>query len=355
MPTTNIMGIPHNRPLLSEEDIDAVVTSIRSQWIAPGAEIAAFEAAFEKRWGGGKACAVSSGTAALYIALKGLGVDGGARVALPTYACSALLNAVAFAGGTPVLVDVREDDFCIDADAAAATGARHVVAVHTFGALADIKSLKRAGMIVVEDCCHGLGGTCNGRPIGDVGDAAIFSFYATKIITCGQGGLVWDRRGAVGAYAADFIHCDGRQDWKPRFNLHLTDFQGAMLRRQFDRLPEIAARRRAIVARYAGALPAGLSRQRGVDGLEPIPYRFVVRCRDARERGRLSDHLATANITTIIPIERFELLHRYLNQDPSVLPVAERLADTTLSLPLYPALSDAEVDAICAALCKFKV
>ncbi len=336
--------------MILEEDQAAIAACLHSGWIAAGPEIAAFEAEFELAQGGGKACVVSSGTAALFLALKALDVGPGTKVALPTYACSSLLNAVFLAGGSPVVLDVRADDFCLDADAAADSGAKIAVAVHSFGCLSDIAAMKAAGLTVIEDCCHVLGGVAGGE-----GSAAIFSFYATKIITCGHGGLVWDHTGRVGTWVADYIRSDGRETYKPRFNFQLSDFQGAMLRRQFGRLPTVVARRRAIAARYAACLPDGVRLQRGLTEPSTMPYRFTLTLPDAGQRDRLQRALATAGIATIVPIERFELLHRYLQLPVGAFPNAERLADTTLSLPLYPALTDQEVDRISDALAGYSL
>lgn len=343
--------IPHNKPLITASDrvrVDAVLTS---GWIAEGAQVAALEREFVQLLGGGAACAVSSGTAALFLALRGVGIGAGDRVAVPTYACSALLNAVHMLGGRAVPVDVREDDFNIDPGVLGRTAddVKAVIVVHCFGTSAPVAELRRPGRAVVEDCCQSLGG-----PQGRAGDAAIFSFYATKIVTGGQGGLVFDRNATVAESGRDYREFDVRRDYQPRFNFQTTDIAAAMVLSQLGRLDAIKERRRAIRAAYreaaSGALAAGWRMQSGLEGDGYMPYRFILVAPDRGRRDRLREAFGSAGVRTIVPIERFELLHRYLGISPEAFPVAERLADTAVSLPLYPALDDAEVATICNAL-----
>ncbi len=346
--------IAHNRPLIAEEDLAAAEAVLRSGWIAPGPQVSGLEEDFVRFFGGGGACACSSGTAALYLALRGLGLGPGARVAVPTYSCSALLNAVHFCGAQPVPVDVRLDDFTMD-DAALAQLSRPVaaaIAVHAFGAPANIPALKGTAPLVIEDCCQSPGGRRQGQPLGAQGDAAVFSFYATKIITCGSGGLVWDRSGKAAAWARDFREFDCREEYTPRFNFHSTDFQAAMVRSQFARLEAIMARRQSIVRRYLEALPRGIGLQAGLDDAGRMPHRFVLVLASREHRDALLSYFAAGGVKAVIPLEPYELLHRYLHLDASAFPNAERLVDTTLSLPLYPALSDQEIEQVAELLAK---
>lgn len=339
--------IQHNRPLITESDRAAVDAVLASGWIAEGAEVRGLENDFVRHLGGGDACAVSSGTAALFLALRGLGIGRGNRVAVPSYSCSALLNAVYMADASPWVVDVRDDDFTIDLEGLGfdPEDVRAAIAVHCFGATANVKGLKQRGLTVIEDCCQSLGG-----PQGRVGDAAIFSFYATKILTGGQGGLIWDRTGAVADWARDYREFDRRKTYVTRFNLQMTDVSAALVRSQFRRLNAIRERRRWIWTAYLDALPKGFTVQGGLGDKTTLPFRFVVRAPDGDERDTLSAHLANYRVSAIVPVERFELLHRYLDLDPEAFPKAEALAETTLSLPLYPDLRGAEVDRVVEAL-----
>jgi len=345
--------IPHNRPLITAEDSAAVDAVLASGWIAQGPAVQALETSMVQQYRSGGAVAVSSGTAALFLALKALGAVPGTTVAVPTYACSALLNAVFMAGAVARLVDVLPDTFCLDPDAvkSQAPDAGFVIAVHTFGAVAEVAALRGHGRIVIEDCCQSLGGMSGEEPLGAVGDAAVFSFYATKIITAGQGGLVWSR--TVSEKVRDYRQFDGRESYDPRFNFQLTDLQAALANSQLERLGRIRARRAAIAGAYLAALPKGLETQRDPCAAGRMAQRFVVVAPDQATRDRLLAHMTAAGVGCIVPIARFELLHRYLHLDPAAYPVAEQLSATTLSLPLHLCLSDADVAVISDALKRF--
>lgn len=345
-------SISHNRPWITAEDRAAVDAVLASGWIAQGPAVEALEAAFASLHCGGGSCAVSSGTAALALALHGLEIGPGMRVALPTYSCSALLNALHWVGAQAVPVDVTPDSFVLDAAALPEVDA--VIAVHTYGAVAPVAEYRARAGKVVEDCCQALGGEVAGRPLGEAGDVAVYSFYASKIISGGYGGLAWSRDVGCLERMLDYRQFDGRETYVPRFNFHLSDLNAALAVSQFARLDIIRARRADLARRYAAALPAGLGLPAGL--LQPgrMAHRCVVMAPDATVRDALRAHLAERGVTSIVPVERFELLHRYLGLDPAAFPVAERLADTTLSLPLYPALSDAEAEHIAASLESFR-
>lgn len=347
--------IPHNRPLITAEDRAAVDAVLDSGWVAQGPQVKALEEEFARQYGGA-ACAVSSGTAALFLALRALEVGPGAKVAVPSYACSALLNAIYMAGATPSVVDVLPDSFCIDPASLLrrAADADAVIAVHTYGAAADVAALRQDGRKIVEDCCHALGGSTDFGLLGATGDAAVFSFYATKIITGGQGGLVWSAAGALIEAVRDYREFDCRDSYVPRFNLQMTDIQAALVNSQLKRLEAIRARRKEIARAYLAALPGGLAVQSGLDDARRMAYRFVVRTPEPEIRDALHRHMEHAGVGCAVPIERYELLHRYLKLDPAEFPVAEKLADTTLSLPIHSALSNAQLAQVVDAISRFR-
>jgi len=342
--------IPHNCPLIDPDDIRAVSEVLSSGWVAHGPQVEALERDFVRHLGGGAACACSSGTAALFLALEGLGVGRGVQVAVPTYACSALLNAVQMAGAVPVVCDVREDDFTLD-PAAVPLNVDVAVPVHVYGSPADVKAVGNRAQLVVEDCCQSVGGMLENRePLGIRGHAAIYSFYATKVITCGHGGLVWfpDPEDAIRAH--DYRAFDCRRSYRPRFNLHLSDINATLAREQFSRIASIRARRLEIARRYAEVLPDGFRVQGGDWGDGRMAYRYVILAENQEVRDAALELFEQAGIGAAVPVEAWELLHRYLGLDREQFPRAERIASTTLSVPLYPALTDGQVERICEQL-----
>ena len=356
-------SVPHNRPLVTGEDRRAVDSVLSSGLLCTGNEVAHFEEAFSSYLGGGASCAVSSGTAALYMALISLGVSRADRVAVPTYSCSAILNAVKLAGAEPVIIDVNRDTYCIDPDRVAAEARRSplkaTIVVHSFGVSTDLSGLNGSGGLLIEDCCQSLGSrrlSPSGppEPFGVQGDIAVFSFYATKTITCGQGGLLHTGDTHLIDAARDYRDYDQPAMYRPRFNFAMTDFQAAMAASQFARLPEIVDRRRSIAAAYERVLPAGLTRQGGSTPMT-VPFRFVVTAESGAARREVQSHLRRRGIQTIVPVEKWELLHRYLNLDPGRFPAAEQLADVAISLPIFPGLTAREVDAVIEALSTVRI
>jgi perosamine synthetase len=260
------------------------------------------------------------------------------------------------AGATARPVDVLPESFCLDVGKmrVQASDARIAVTVHCFGASADVASLRALGVRVIEDCCQGLGGASGGLPVGAAGHAAVFSFYATKIVTGGQGGMVWAPDPGVTAAVRDFRQFDGRERYEPRFNFQMTDLQAALAHSQLGRIESIRARRHQIAAAYLAALPRGLAAQAGLLSPGRMVQRFVVVAPSAAIRDALRTQMTAAGVGCIVPVERFELLHRCLGLDPSGYAAAERLADTTLSLPLHLSLGEDEVARVCAALREFR-
>jgi len=346
--------ILHNKPHITADDLFAVEAVLDSGNIATGEEVKKLEQDFVDFYSMGEACAVSSGTAALFLALKALQLGKGDIVGVPTYTCSGVLNAILMAGCTPLVMDVNEGDFNINLDEVKKNRywLKAVIAVHTFGARADVEGLKEVApdAYIIEDCCQALGGQYYGRPMGYHGDLAIFSFYASKIITGGHGGLVWSKEKGLIDWIRDYRDFDQCKHYKARFNFLLTDIQAAMIRSQFRRLDWIRRRRNDIATEYYGALPEYLFVQtRSWINIDQMTYRFVLNLGHSLEVDDWRDAFTIEGVATIIPIESYELLHNYLLL-PDKFPTAEKIAATTLSLPLYPALTDDEVDRVCEVL-----
>src|SRR5262245_30539920 len=179
-------SIPHSRPTLGHEEERAAVRALRSGMVGGGEEVDRFERELEAFVGAGRATAVHTGSAALHLALLGLGVGPGDRVVLPSYVCAAVLNAVHYTGAEPILADVSPESANLDPDDVRKrlrAGTKAIIAPHLFGRPAPIRELRRLGVPVVEDCAMALG-----AKVGREGEVAIFSFYATKMIATGHGG-----------------------------------------------------------------------------------------------------------------------------------------------------------------------
>jgi perosamine synthetase len=328
--------IPHNRPTLGIEEQRAAERVMETGWLAQGREVEAFENEVCAFLGlpEDHAVAVSSGTAALFLALKALDVEG-SDVGCPVYACSALTNAIALAGAKPVLIDSAAESPNIDTAALLRSNVQTAIVPHIFGFPVDLAQLK--GIRIVEDAAQSFGAEVRGARVGLLGDIGVFSFYATKIITSGgQGGMLVSRNPDIIASLRDYRAFDCRRDRKPRFNFQMTDLQAAIGRAQLQKCGGFLRRRQAIFERYRQAgLPLF---DECAHDTRPIRFRSVLRTPQPRD---LIDRLARAGVAAIVPVEDWELLgpaEQFRN--------AARFARSTVSLPTYPLLSPAEQDQI---------
>jgi dTDP-4-amino-4,6-dideoxygalactose transaminase len=322
--------VRHSCPAIGEGEIEAVTRVLRSGQLAQGGEVTAFEEELAAFVGRKYAVALSNGTAALELALRAVGA---AYVAMPSYACAALTTAIHRSGGTPVICDV-DDDGQLD-PARVPSNVDCAIVPHLFGAVA---ALPATG-IVIEDIAQSIGG-----PTGTRGAVAVASFYATKLMTTGEGGaLLTDDEGIAG-YARDQRDYDNRDDYEPRHNAKLTEFQAALGRIQLRRLPEFVERRRAIAAQYDEAfatlpirLPAGTNH---------VYFRYVIR---TPVRSALESFLNAEDIEAKRPV--YKPAHQFflLTRGPQPVELhgdfanSEAMHDTALSLPVHPSLRDEEV------------
>ena len=337
--------IPHSRPTVSEDDAQAVARVIRAGQLAQGPEVAAFEAEVAERVGVPAAAAVSSGTAALELALRALGVGPGAEVIVPTYVCDALHHAVTRCGAAVVLADADPATLTlspIDAKRRLTRRTRAIVVPHAFGLAVDPAPFEALGVPVVEDCAQALGARIGTRAAGSLGRLAACSFYATKLLTTGEGGMVLGPAD-VAARVRDLRDYDERADLVPRLNAKLTDIQAALGRSQLRRLDQFIARRRAIAADYRHRL-AGLACRLPPDGgARHVYHRFIVEVEAPLDE--LMEALRARGVTARRPV--FRPLHRALGLEG--YPEAARLWSRCLPLPCYPSLTDDEVAHVATA------
>ncbi|MBI3553509.1 MAG: DegT/DnrJ/EryC1/StrS family aminotransferase [Elusimicrobia bacterium] len=334
--------IPHNRPALGTDEEKALSRVMRSGWIVQGEEVAAFENEICRYLGlsSGHAVAVSSGSAALYLALWSLQAAD-KTVAFPSYVCAALRHATALAGGRELVLDTAPESPNIAARTLTSCGAEIAIVPHMFGLPIDLSGAE--GVDIVEDCAQALGAKVNGARAGLQGRLGVFSFYATKLMTSGgQGGMVVSKDKDLVTEIRDYRQFDGRRDDKKRFNFQMTDLEAAVGRVQLKRLPEFLHRREEIFEQY---------REAGLDlidipptnykKLQPVRYRAVVRTEDPHG---LIKALGAKQIRAIVPVADWELLG-----DAKACPDACELSRKTVSLPLFPSLTDKEVHAVIEA------
>jgi dTDP-4-amino-4,6-dideoxygalactose transaminase len=352
-------------PAVGEEEIAAVAETIRSGWLTSGPNAAELERRFAEYIGAEHALAVSSGTAAMHLALVALGVGPGDEVITTPITWPATANVIVHTGATPVFVDVRDSDLNIHAELVAAAvteRTKAILPVHLYGQPCDLEPIWAHGIPVVEDAAHAAESEYRGRKIGALSDATCFSLYATKNVAAGEGGLVTTNDDDV-AEAIRELRLMRRSDGSlydiavPGYKANLSDVLAAIALVQLDKL----GRHRTIRERQFAAYDEAVA---GLDGVTPLArderdthalHLYVVRI-DPQQAGGTRDEwaalLAEENIATSIhflPVHTLTAYRRLLPDQPQ-LPVAERAGAEVLSLPLSPAHSDEDIADVVEAL-----
>lgn len=332
--------IPHSRPTLDESDVRAVTEVIRSGYLAQGEEVRGFEEDLARFVGVRGGVAVHSGTAALHLILLCLDIGEGDEVILPSYVCTALLNAVRYVGADSVLADVCPETCNLDARDVKKRVTRRTKAVlvpHMFGLPADLEELLDLGVPLVEDCAHAIGASYAGRSVGGFGVASMVSFYATKMMAAGEGGMVLSDDEELLGRARGLREYDHVDDYRVRYNYKMTDMQAALGRSQLRKVPKFVEERRRIARSFSNAL-MGASVICPPDPVERPHafYRYVVRCPGDAEK--MLDVLEQGGVCAARPVYR--PLHRYLHEEG--FPGTEQAWREAISIPIYPSLTEEE-------------
>lgn len=346
--------IQHNKPYFDIADKNIVAAVLQSGYVAQGEEVEYFEHELSSYVKCGHSILVNSGTTALYLALYALRVSKGDEVILPTYVCSALLNSIYMIGAIPKIVDVNEDDFNIDwkeVDIKLNSRTKAIMVPHIHGMPSFVPSEKYNGVPIIEDCATALGSKVHLRGggilhVGNIADISVMSFYATKFCAMGYGGFVMTKNKELADRVIGYREFDCVEEYHPRFNFQVSDLNAGLGRSQLRKVDAFLERRKQIAARYDDVFnQKGIERQTSMIDCQYNNYRYIIRLKEA-EVNKLSTYLYNKGIKTIIPIETYELLHNYLKLSPTSCPVAEKIAKTTLSMPIYPALKDDEIEYI---------
>ncbi len=329
--------VPHSRPTLGEAERAAVAAVLAAGHPGAGPRAGELEALASSYFGTPGAVATGSGSQALLLALVSLGIGAGSRVALPAFTCSAVLHAVQWAGAEPLLLDCAEGGIAPSPAALEPGLVDAVILVHPWGYPLEADAWRPLAPILIEDCAGSLGAEHGGRPLGAAGDAAVVSFYATKMLCAGEGGLLAVRTAAGLETARDLRDYDGRDTPARRFNFKLSDLQAALASVQWSRLAEFIARRRALARRYDAAVPAlGLEPVRPPEGAAPGYFRYLCWLgRDADELLALCEERGV-HCRRPVPVT----LDRLTGSDP--LPHAHTAWRRLISLPIYPSLTEVE-------------
>lgn len=355
-------------PHITEEDIEAVISVLRSGMLAFGNVGKEFEEALARYLGVKHAVAVSNGTAALYLSLKGLGVGPGDEVVVPDFTFFASASTAMLAGATPVLVDIDLETYTIDVgdvERVLTERTKIVVPVHLYGHPADMDQLlslsRERGILILEDCAQALGSEYRGVKVGSIGQAGALSFYPTKNITTCEGGAITTNLDNV----AEYVRLARNHGQRGKYyhvmlgwNMRMTDVQAALGLSQLRRLDEMIERRRRLAKLY-------FEEFEGVTYLR-LPHEkpwarhsynlFTVWVEGEGVRDKLASYLREHGVETAIhypiPLHKQPALAS-VRKSPGCCPRSEEASKHVLSLPLHPGLRDEDVLTVSALVKRF--
>ena len=379
MTTTRTDYLPFFRPLIEEDDVSAMVHALRSGWLTTGPRTKEFERTFAAAVGSPRAVAVNSCTSGLHAGLVALGVKPGDEVVTTPYTFVASVETILLAGARPVLVDVEPDTLNLDPARLAPAltpRTRCIVPVHIAGHPCEMDAIhdvaRGAGIPVMEDAAHAFPAAYRGKSVGTISDLTVFSFYATKNLTTGEGGMITTADDELADRLEKLIlHGMSRGAWKRYgqegswfyevtehgFKYNLSDLLATLGLSQLAKMDRMMARRRDIVARYRrdlGGEPA-FQVPEARPHVESAWHLFVLRLNPGVlriDRDAFIQEMAARQVgcsVHFIPVHLHPYYRDALHASPGDYPVALREYSRALSLPLFPAMTDGDVDSVIEA------
>jgi dTDP-4-amino-4,6-dideoxygalactose transaminase len=355
--------IPIANPEFGAREKDAVAEVLDGGRVADGPVVREFESEFADFCGADHGVATTNGTTALHTAFEALDIGEGDVVVTSPFSFVASANSIRFAGATPVFADIDLATYNLDPASTEKLVREHdadaILAVHLFGLPADMARLRGIAdehdCALIEDAAQAHGAIHNGVRAGSLGDIACFSFYPTKNMTTGEGGMITTDNEAVAERAASFVN-HGRAADRPAYehvrvghNFRMTSVLAAIGRVQFDRLPEYNESRRANAARLTEALAdaPGIHAPVEPPGTRHVYHQYTVRTAD---RGVLADHLEAEGVSSAVYYPKpIHFQPPYEDSDVTA-PAAEYAAESVLSVPVHPSLSNEDVASVADAL-----
>jgi perosamine synthetase len=373
--------LPYGRQSIGEEDIQAVVDVLRSDWLTTGPKVGEFEEAFAAWVGAKYAVSFSSGTAALHGAAFAAGLKPGDEAITSPMTFAATANCVLYQGATPVFADISADTLNVNPERIVeriTSRTRAILPVDYAGHPAEIDTIlevaDRHGLVVIEDACHALGAEYRKRRTGSIAHMTAFSFHPVKHLTTGEGGMVTTNRADLAETLRRFrnhgISSDARQrqsdgQWFYEmvllgFNYRLTDIACALGLSQLKRLDENLSRRREIAAQYTSAFTelAGIEPPAVRPGVNPVWHLYAIRLdlkKLSANRAQVFRALRAENIGVnihYIPVHRHPYYRDRFGYKGGEFPVAEEAYDRLISLPMFHGMSDEDVQDVIHAVSK---
>ena len=333
--------IPHNKPTLGKEEEEACLRVIRSGQLSNGDEVRSFEDEFCNFLGlpKGHAVAVSSGSSALFLAIKILSSDK-KTVTIPGYVCTALRNAIELNQLDIEFVDVKKNTPNVD-NALIKSNSNPKIIPHMYGIPVDVSQINNE--CVIEDCSHAVGAKINNQSVGTFGEIGIFSFFVTKLMTTGGfGGMLVSKSFETVSEVRNFIEYDGKLDKKSHFNFQMGNLQAAVGREQLKKIPQFLTRREEIFGMYKEAGFDLLDVEENEKLIKPVRFRALMKTNEPKN---IIKKLKDNDISSTM-IFNDQIMSNY----PEKFPNSLELIENTVSLPIYPSLSNDEVLRIISAI-----
>lgn len=336
--------IVHSKPTLGVEEVKILAETIASGNIAQGILVRQFEkktASFIKQK---YAIALNSGTSALHLALLSLGIKNNDEVIIPSFTCTALLNAIRYTGAKAVLTDVRPEDYNISVSEVKkklTEKTKAIIVPHMFGHPVDLAPILNLGPSVIEDCAQSIGATYNNKRTGSFGLLSVFSFYATKMMTTGEGGMILTNSSVLAKKIRDLRDYDKKSNYATRYNYKMTDLQAGIGIKQLSNLTNFIKRRQQIAKQYTKNLS-------GKDIILPavkkncthVFYRYVIRIRQGSRE--FMKNMLKNNIICCKPV--YMPIHKHMKL--CGFPNSDKAWRQAVSIPIYPSLSNENVKTI---------
>ncbi|PIS31018.1 MAG: hypothetical protein COT43_00485 [Candidatus Marinimicrobia bacterium CG08_land_8_20_14_0_20_45_22] len=335
--------IPHYKPSFDETDVAAAASVIRSGHLAQGEVVTALEHRFAELTNRRHAVAVSSGTTALTMSLLVMKIGVGDEVIIPSYTCSALWHAVRAIGATPVFCEIEKVSYNLDPEEIRkkiSIKTKAVIFPHMFGQPGRIDEATNLGVPIIEDIAQGIGGKILNQPVGSFGDITISSFYATKPIGAGEGGIVLTDNLKLAEKIRSLREYDEQETLTPRFNAKMTDLTAAIALSQLDKFPLLTEKRKKIFRTYLTAFGKALVIPNiTLTDIASNFYRCIIQTPNTDDAIRMAE---TYNIRLRKPV--FKPLHLYSSHEK--LEITESAWEHQVSIPIFPSMSDEEISLV---------
>ena len=350
--------IPPAKPIIGDEEREAVDRVLRSGMLAQGPEVKAFEEEFSEHFGLGRACvAVNSGTSGLHLGLLACGIGAGDEVIVPSFTFAATANSVALTGATPVFADIAADDFTLDpasVEASITERTRAITPVHLYGHPAKMAQLReiadRHGLMLFEDAAQAHGASLNGTPVGAFGEFGMFSLYPTKNMTSGEGGMVTAANDEIERNLRLYRNQGMLQQYHNEvvgLNNRMTDIHAAIGRVQLTKVDGWTRQRQANAA-FLSANLEGVTTPPVAEGAVHVYHQYTVRVaedRDGLSAALKEQYQVGSGMFYPVPNHRLKPFQAAVD-----LPETERAAKECLSLPVHPSLSEGDLERIVEAV-----